>query len=326
MLGLFLSCQDAKQEIDLKDTYWISDISMDHQIPEFTPSLLFSIGESVASIHSLGYEEGLFESKYWIEDGYLFLASKEGPFMRILSREENELYVSLLPGDTTKFNRIEKNEFDRGYFLNRFENKTLQVGMGNNILAGVIHFTRDEALNFSNDIFEDTGKEYLDLNFYRIPYGLGFTNDIPTLAMGKSTLANVVSRPGEDIKVQNYFAGSLDVKSNEDIGITLFQNNRPEKWKLIKVKKFEQAAELLLGTWESDETKLVFKKDGTIDYMEKGIKESLTWDLDPSGHLVVLTKKDGSKLYAVHNLVREKNRLGFEFSNGRFKDLVRVKK
>ena len=133
--------------------------------------------------------------------------------MRILSREENELYVSLSPGDTTKFNRIEKNEFDRGYFLNRFENKTLQVGMGNNILAGVIHFTRDEALNFSNDIFEDTGKEYLDLNFYRIPYGLGFTNDIPTLAMGKSTLANVVSRPGEDIKVQNYFAGSLDVKS-----------------------------------------------------------------------------------------------------------------
>ena len=95
---------------------------------------------------------------------------------------------------------------------------------------------------------------------------------------------------------------------------------------MIKVKKFEQAAELLLGTWESDETKLVFKKDGTIDYMEKGIKESLTWDLDPSGHLVVLTKKDGSKLYAVHNLVREKNRLGFEFSNGRFKDLVRVKK
>lgn len=314
-----------KDDIELKESYWISDISMDYDLPEFTPSLLFSIGEEVASIHSLGYEDALFESKYWIEDYYFFLATKEGPLMKLISKTDTEMYASLLPGDTTKFNRVYQSELDRGYFLNRFENKTHQVGMGNNVLAGVIHFTRDEALNFSNDIFEDAGREHLALNFYRIPHGVGFTNNIPTLAMGKSMQAKVVSKKGEDMRVQNYFAGSLDVKDNSDIGITLYQNNRPEKWRLIKVKKFDQAEELLLGSWVADKTKLVFKVDGIVEFTENGIKNLLKWHLDPSGHLIIITKEDGSKLYAVHNLLRDKNRIGFEFAKGRFKDLQRVK-
>lgn len=322
---IFASCTEQKESFDLTNTYWISDISMDYEIPEFTPSLLFSIGEEEASIHSLGYEDALFKSKYWIEYEYLYLTSKEGPLMKIISKEESELFVSLLPGDTTKFNRVYKSELGRGYFINRFENKTLQVGMGNNLLAGVIHFTKDEALNFSNDIFEFNSKDQLELNFYRIPHGIGFTNSIPTLAMGKSMHANVISKPGEDIRVQNYFAGSLDVKDNSDIGITIYQNNRPEKWRLIKVEQFEQARDLLYGSWGAGQTMLEFKVDGLLEYTEKGVMDSLSWKLDPSGHLIIITKKDGSKVYAVHNLVRDKNRIGFEFSRGRFKDLIRLK-
>jgi hypothetical protein len=297
---------------------------MDYELPEFTPSLLFSISEDIASIKSLGYEDALFESKYWIEDDYLFLSTKEGPLMKLLKKTDSELYVSLLPGDTTKFNRVHQNNFDKSYFINSFENKTLQVGMGNNNLAGVIHFTQDEALNFSNDIFDVESDNFLSLNFYRIPYGIGFTNNIPTLAMGKSMQAKVVSGPEEAIRVQNYFAGSLDINSEDEIGVTLYQNNILEKWRLIKVKKFEEAENLILGTWKTGNTRITFKKDGILDIKQNDMIETAQWKLDPSGHLIIISKKSGDKQYAVHNLLRDKNRIGFEFSKGRFKDLVKM--
>ncbi len=323
-LVIFSQCAEPKEEISLANTYWISDIAMDHEIPEFTPSLLFSIGEDMASVKSLGYEDALFESKYWIDNDYFFLSTKEGPLMRLLRKTDTELYVSLLPGDTTKFNRVMQSTFDRGYFINRFENKTLQVGMGNNNLAGVIHFTQDEALNFSNDIFNVDSDSYLSLNFYRIPYGIGFSNNIPTLAMGKSMQANVVSKPGEPIRVQNYFAGSLEVTNEEEIGLTLYQNNLLEKWRLIKVKKFEEAETLILGAWESGHTKMTFKKAGVVEIEEKAMNETAQWKLDPSGHLIIITKESGDKQYAVHNLLREKNRIGLEIAIGKFRDLIRL--
>ncbi len=319
------SCTEVKKDINLNNTYWISDISMDYNISEFTPSLLFSIGDNKASIKSLGYEDALFESPYFIEDDYFFIATKESPLMQIISKDSAELFVSLLPGDTTKFNRVYKSDIERGLYLNRFEDKTLQVGMGDNNLAGVIHFTRDEALNFSNDIFDVDSDKYLDLNFYRIPYGLGFTNSIPTLAMGKSMQAKVISKPGQDIRVQNYFAGSLDIISDYEIGVTLYQNDRAEKWSLIKVKKFEKAQQLLLGAWgRSESSRLVFKKGGKVDFTMSGVKGVFDWRLDPSGHLVIITQSNGNKIYVVHNLLRDKNRIGFEISRGKFKDLVRV--
>lgn len=323
-LVLFTTCTKPKEEINLTDTYWISDISMDYSLPEFTPSLLFSIGKESASIKSLGYEDALFESKYWIADEFFFIATKEGPLMKLLKKTDSELYVSLTPGDTTKFTRVKSSTYDRGYYINRFENKTVQVGMGNNNLAGVIHYTQDEALNFSNDIFDVDGDKVLALNFYRIPYGIGFTNNIPTLAMGKSMQANVVSKQGEPIRVQNYFAGSLDINSENEIGVTLYQNNLLEKWRLIKVRKFEEAENLLLGTWEAGKTKMTFKKEGSVDINLDTMNESAQWKTDPSGHLIIISKKSGEKLYAVHNLLRDKNRIGLEFSKGRFLDLVRV--
>lgn len=324
-LLVLTSCKEEKAQFDLTNTHWISDISMDHEISEFSPSLLFSAAKGYASIHALGYEDALFKSQYIIEDDFLYIAEKETPFFKILSKSDSELYVSLLPGDTTKFTRVLASDLGKNYYLNRFENKTLQVGMGENILAGIIHFTGSEALNFSNDVFADASKVNSNLNFFRIPYGLGYINGIPSLAMGKSIHAKVVSQAGEDLRVQNYFAGSLDVEENNDIGITLYQNNRLERWRLIKVKKYEEAEKLILGAWVADGTRLVFKNDGKVDYVESGIKDTFDWTLDPSGHLIIITKKNDEKLYAVHNLLRDNNKIGFEYTNGRFKDLRRVK-
>lgn len=317
---ILIGCSNQEVKLNLKDTYWTTDIMIDKESNEFTPNIVLSIGDSIASIHQFGTGNKLFEKKYRIEDNELILGKNVKPFLKFIRTNETEILGSLFEGDTTRFKRIYPRKFSESFIKSEIENQSFKINGDSR--ETIIYFDDKEVFQFQ----EAGSSDYSHLQFDRIPYSIDFTNSISTLTIGSTRNPEIRRQQNGELELLNLIIGELNVKEKIGIEVTTYKPLKDRKITLSKIKETNNIEELINTKWErGKKLSLNFISQNEAIFENKGETKKLVWKSDNSGSLIFLKDEAGERIVAINNLKKDKNRLGLEISRSKFVDLLRKK-
>jgi len=315
ILALFLisSCETIENEVI--ERRWISNLEIDVEKKYFSPNYIFELNDGEGYIAEVGNDK--VEFYYELKGNKIVLKEPRKTIGEILSYDQDNLVVDFLELDTLKFVPLESKGADLKRMKNFLIGKSFDLENQNGDLRHLVHFTENEMFLLSLDIY-NVNEKFPKLSFRRLAFTMENISNLSILRVGGMT-----ERLGYPL------IGILEEKENHILVNTYAKDGfyqsklRPFNSTSKKVSDVLFAKQWRLYGGERLET-FDFLENGQINHEKNGVKSKLKWSIDNSGKLITIEDDKGNKNYGVFDFEKNIYRIGYEFSPGKFSDMLNI--
>ncbi len=322
---LFTQCTPAPIPDATLDGHWIFPTFFTTSATTI-PSIVLTLDQDSAAVQELGTGEQFWKTTYGIRDEALYVGGNPTPYLKILERGAQQMRVLLHEKDTVLLHKVTPAQTSAAVLQNRLIGHSFRMSSENSFEQQLVYFGEQELLIFSKELLKMEGV-FNTQSFIRVPYTADFSAGLPSMILGDyKNAAFAITSDGKK-KLGNVAIGLLDAENDRELTLSIYLPNHQDVITLTALSPANEQHPLTANDWQwrsiyAGVGTLQFDPSGSVLLTENGVPRSLTWQLDDSGYLVILTEPTGEKRYIIKNFARSAKRMGFEFREREFTDLL----